>query len=228
MSEIKSRLFKLSPDKASELLKIADNNIAEKNIQVYFPNAAWQSLAEEMGMSGKMKNPASDYLMVVDANLGAFKSDAVVKKDISYTLSQNANGLSATVRLDYRHEGGFDWRTTRYRSYTRVYAPLGSRLASLKGINEATADISVTDDSSLNKTIFGFFWTIEPGTSVSAILNYNLPDKINVQMKTGAYELLVQRQAGSRINSLKAVYKPLTGKTQEWSDNLNTDKSFKF
>ncbi len=228
MNELKGRLFKLSADKLGELIKIADNNIAEKNIQTYFLNSSWQGLAREMELSGEMKNPASDYLMVVDANLGAFKSDAVIKKDLSYTVNQNAGGLSAAIRLDYHHEGGFDWRTTRYRSYTRVYAPLGSRLISLKGVNEATADISVTDDPKLNKTVFGFFWTIEPGTSAGAILSYNLPDKINVQMRAGTYELLVQRQAGSRINSLKTIYKPLTGKTKEWSDNLNTDKSFKF
>lgn len=228
MDELKSRLFKLSADKLGELIKIADNNIAEKNIQTYFLNSSWQGLAREMGLSGEMKNPASDYLMVVDANLGAFKSDAVIKKDLSYIVNQSASGLNAAIRLDYHHEGGFDWRTTRYRSYTRVYAPLGSRLISLKGVNEATADISVTDDPRLNKTIFGFFWTIEPGTSASAVLSYNLPDRINVQMKAGAYELLVQRQAGSRINSLKAIYKPLKGKMTEWSDNLNIDKSFKF
>ncbi|MCX6795014.1 MAG: DUF4012 domain-containing protein [Candidatus Falkowbacteria bacterium] len=228
MGEIKSRLFKLSADKWSELIKIADSNIAEKNIQVYFPNSGWQGLAKEMGMSGEVKKPAGDYLMVVDANLGAFKSDAVLNKDIFYTLNQSADGLNATVRLDYRHEGGFDWRTTRYRSYTRVYAPLGSHFISLKGVNESTADISVTDDPGLNKTVFGFFWTIEPGSAESAILSYNLPDRINVQIKAGAYELLVQRQAGSRINSLKAIFKPLSGKTREWSDNLNTDKYFTF
>ena len=228
MSELKSCLFKLSADKLSELIKIVDNNIAEKNLQVYFPNAGWQSLAQEIGLSGEVKNPGSDYLMIIDANLGAFKSDAVIKKDITYTLNQNKDGLSAVVRLDYRHEGGFDWRTTRYRSYTRIYAPLGSRLISLKGVDETTADISVTDDSGLNKTVFGFFWTIEPGTGASAILSYNLPDRINVQMKTGVYGLMVQRQAGSRINSLKTSYKPLTGKSKEWSDNLNTDKYFKF
>lgn len=228
MGELKSRLFKLSADKWSELIKIVDSNIAEKNIQAYFPNAGWQSLSKEMGVSGEVKKPTSDYLMVIDANLGAFKSDAVVKKDISYALNQSADGLDATVRLDYRHEGGFDWRTTRYRSYTRVYAPLGSRFISLKGINESTADISVTDDPGLNKTVFGFFWTIEPGSAESAILSYNLPDKINAQIKAGAYELLVQRQAGSRINSLKAIFKPLSGKTRERSDNLNTDKYFKF
>ena len=228
MGELKNRLFKLSADKWSEIINIADSNIAQKNIQVYFPNAGWQSLAKEMGMSGEVKKPASDYLMVVDANLGAFKSDAIIKKDISYTLSQSANGLSATLRLDYRHEGGFDWRTTRYRSYTRVYTPLGSRLISLKGVNEATADISVMDDTGLDKTVFGFFWTIEPGSTGNAALSYALPDKINSQIKAKNYELLVQRQAGSRINSLKFIFKPLTGKTKEWSNNLNTDKSFKF
>jgi len=228
MNDLQSRLAKLDASQLSGLIKIISNNISKKNIQIYFPNAGWQRLAEEIGMSGEIKNPASDYLMVVDANLGAFKSDAVIKKNISYTLSQNTNGLTALVRLDYVHEGGFDWRTTRYRSYTRVYAPLGSRLISLKGVDEATADISVTDDSSLNKTVFGFFWTIEPGAHANVLLNYNLPDVINVQMKTGAYELLVQRQAGSRITSLKAIYKPLSGKIKEWSDNFKTDKYFQF
>ncbi len=228
MSELKKRLFNLSANQLSELIKIADNNIAEKNIQMYFSNPAWQSMAVDLGVSGEVKKPASDYLMVIDANLGAFKSDAVIKKDISYTLTPTTQGLNATVRLDYLHEGGFDWRTTRYRSYTRVYAPLGSRLISLKGVNEATADISVEDDAALNKTVFGFFWTIEPGTGASAILSYSLPERINTQLKSGQYELYVQRQAGSRINSLKAIYKPLGGKIQELNGNLNSDKVFKF
>jgi len=228
MGELRSRLFKLSADQLSELVKIIDNNITEKNIQAYFPNAGWQSLGREVGMGGELKQADSDYLMVVDANLGAFKSDAVIKKDISYTLSQDDKGLNATVRLDYTHEGGFDWRTTRYRSYTRVYAPLGSRLISLKGVDEANADISVNDDPGLNKTVFGFFWSIEPGTNASAALSYSLPDRLNAQMPAGAYNLLVQRQAGSRINSLRIIYRPTAGKTKEWSDDLNTDKYFKF
>jgi hypothetical protein len=228
MKELQGRLVKLNASQLSDLIKVIGNNISRKNIQVYFPNAGWQRLAEEIGMSGEIKNPASDYLMVVDANLGAFKSDAVIKKNISYTLNQNTNGLTAMVRLDYTHEGGFDWRTTRYRSYTRVYAPLGSRLMSLKGVDETTADISVTDDSSLNKTVFGFFWTIEPGAHANVLLNYSLPDVINIQMKTGTYELLAQRQAGARITSLKAIYKPLSGKIKEWSDNFKTDKYIQF
>ena len=228
MNEIRSRLFKLDAGNLAKLAKISASNISEKNIQIYFSNPAWESLAKSMGISGEVASPAGDYVMVVDANLGAFKSDAVIKKNISYTLSEDNSGLHSAVRLDYTHEGGFDWRTTRYRSYTRIYAPLGSRLVSLKGVDASTADISVTDNKALDKTVFGFFWTIEPGTSASAVLSYDLPDRISVQKKAGVYNLYVQRQSGSRISSLKVIYKPLGEKVQEWSDNLNTDKHFTF
>lgn len=228
MNELKNRLFNLSSDKISGLIATIDNNISKKNIQIFFYDSGWESLVREIGADGAIQNPAGDYLMVVDANLGAFKSDAVVKKDISYTLSQSPSGLEASVRLDYLHEGGFDWRTTRYRSYTRIYAPLGSRLIGLKGVNGATADLSATDDQELNKTVFGFFWTIEPGSGGSAVLNYTLPDKINQDMKNGNYSLYIQRQPGSRINSLKAIYKPAAGAIKERTDNLNADKIFKF
>lgn len=228
VTELKSRLFNLPSSRWGELIKILDNSITAKNIQIYFVNPAWENLARTLEADGEVKRTNSDYLMVVNANLGAFKSDAVVKKNISYTITQDSSGLNAVLGLNYRHEGGFDWRTTTYRSYTRIYAPLGSRLNSLAGVDEATADISVVDDQTLNKTIFGFFFKVEPGTVKQISLDYRLPDTIRQQLVTGNYRLLVQKQAGQRIEALNILIKPLKQKNLQWNTDLNSDKIFQF
>jgi len=228
VTELKSRLLNLPAGRWGELFKILDQNITAKNIQIYFANPAWEDLSRTLATSGEVKMSAGDFLMVVNANLGAFKSDAVVKKDLTYTVTGDKGGVSAALRLNYRHEGGFDWRTTTYRSYTRIYAPLGSRLISLIGLDETTADISAVDDPALNKTVFGFFFMVKPGTSQEMTLNYRLPAVIDQQLRAGNYQLLIQKQAGQKIESLNVLIKPLKGKVRQWNTDLDSDKNFSF
>jgi hypothetical protein len=226
VGELKTRLFSLPTSSWGKLFALLDNNIKEKNIQLYLFNDTDESLVRTLGADGALAQPASDYLMVVDANLASFKSDAVIKKDLSYAVTASASGLQAAVKLTYSHTGEFDWRTTRYRSYTRIYAPLGSKLISLAGTDSATQNLSVVDDETLHKTIFGFFLTIEPGSSRTITLSYQLPASVSQQLAMGQYQLFVQKQAGQRINSLNLSFRPLSGITQNWSTNLNTDKTW--
>jgi hypothetical protein len=226
MAEIKNRLFHLSSDHWSELFKTLDRNVNNKNIQVYFNAPAWETLAQNVGLTGEIKNPASDYLLVVDANLGAFKSDAVMNKSISYTVKEDGRSLSSWVRLNYRHEGGFDWRTTRYRSYTRIYVPWGSQLTSIEGLDANQADVSATNDQQLHKTIFGFFMSIEPGTAQTISIKYNLPAELQSQLITQGYRLLAQKQSGQRLAAFTVNLQVPSRLTQEWSDNSGADGLF--
>ncbi len=227
LEELKSRLFNLPAKDWGGLLNIVDNNIAEKNIQIYFFNKNLESLVKELNAAGEVKSAPSDYLMVVDANLAAFKSDSVVKKKIAYSVSQHNGVATASLSLNYRHEGDFNWRTTRYRSYTRVYVPLGSKLVTSSGLDKTTADWTSLDDPILNKTIFGFFFTVEPGTERDIVLNYTLPTSINKQITDNDYELLVQKQSGRRTQELKVNLNSQAGLSKSWNRDLNTDQLFK-
>jgi hypothetical protein len=227
LAELESRLFTLSSGNWPTLLKTLDNNVAEKNIQLYFSDPGLESLVKEAGASGEVKQSSGDYLMVVDANLAAFKSDAVVKKKIAYSVSQRNGNTTASLTLNYRHEGDFNWRTTRYRSYTRIYVPFGSHMITTTGLSQDTSDWTVLDDPILNKTIFGFFLTVEPGTEKEISINYSLPAEINNQFTNNNYNLLVQRQSGRRTQELKINISPQKGKTKSWTTDLNTDKTFK-
>lgn len=228
LAELKNRLFHLSLKDWPRLIKTIENNIAEKNIQIYFTNPDWQSVSDNLKASGEVKKTDKDYLMVVDANLAAFKSDAVIKKSIVYNLYQNDHETNASLALQYKHKGGFDWRTTRYRSYTRVYLPLGSKFISLTGLKPATADWLVYDDIDLGKTIFAFFFTVEPGTNKEIIINYVLPARVNEQIRDNNYNLLVQKQSGRRTNELKINFFPNKGAVKKLITDLETDRFFKF
>ena len=208
----------LPKGKWRDLAELISADIDAKDIQIYFPDAARQALAHELGASGEIKREDGDYLLVADANLGAFKSDAVVKKDIDYEVSAYNGGLNASLKLSYRHEGGFDWRTTRYRSYTRVYAPRGSEFISLDGLDTADADFKVSDDLQLDKTVFGFYFTIEPGADKEINLAYRLPSAVSAS----PYQLLVQRQAGSRIEELR-----IRSGGQSWTSAFDRDEYFR-
>lgn len=227
LNELKIRLFNLPAASWPSLIKTINKNIDEKNIQLYFQDAGLQSLVKEIGASGEVKQTSDDFLMVVDANLAAFKSDAVVKKRISYSIDQKNGNTSASLVLNYRHEGDFNWRTTRYRSYTRIYAPMGSHLVNSSGLDKDKADWTTLNDPILNKTIFGFFFTVEPGTEKEIILNYSLPDNINKLITNNSYKLLVQKQSGRRTQELKVNLNPEKGKSINWTSDLNTDKIFK-
>jgi len=226
LAELQTRLFNLPTNDWGALFTIIDKNTAAKNIQLYFANSELENLAKKIGASGEVKASDSDYLMIVDANLAAFKSDAVVKKKIAYEVSQRNGNATASVTLNYRHEGDFNWRTTRYRSYTRIYVPFGSRLATYSGLDKDTADWSILDDPILNKTIFGFFLTVEPGTEREITVHYTLPDTINNQLTNNAYNLLVQKQSGRRTQELRVNINRQGAASKNFVGDLETDKIF--
>lgn len=228
ISELKNRLFSLPSNRWNEVLISFQKDVAAKNIQLYFSNTDQQTLGQTLNASGEIKKDigTSDYLMVVDANMAAFKSDAVVQKNIVYNLNYNkASGLRADLVLNYKHSGDFNWRTTRYRSYTRVYAPYGSELISLNGLDSKTSDLSVTNDEKLNKTVFGFFWEIEPGADKEISLKYKLPETIKLASETNKYyDLVWQKQAGSRAKTQVIInYQNIVNKKMD----LITDQDIK-
>lgn len=224
--ELKNKLTKISIGQFYSLLNIISNNIANKNIQLYFSDDYLQGLAQRLNATGEVKNNIGDYLLVVDANLGAFKSDAVVKKSINYDMNLEDSLSRVNLRLNYRHEGGFDWRTTRYRSYTRVYVPLGSKLNKLEtfGLAKIENDSIISyDDKDLGKTVFAFFFTLEPGTAGGIDVEYELSDSLTNYFKNNSYSLLLQKQSGRRTESFDFQLKSKGKLKQEGSYPLEKD-----
>ena len=195
--ELEKRLLALPASRWTEVARIITKNLERKNILLYSDNQAVQQWLVQQNWAGQARSVDGDYLWVIDANLAAFKTDAVVDKQINYRLYQSGGQWLAELRLNYKHNGGFDWRTTRYQTYTRVYAPLGSQLISQTGYKDAA-----TTTQELGKTVFGGFIVVEPKKTKEIKLVYRLPDSVTKLLEQGRYELLLQKQPGRQRTSL--------------------------
>jgi len=152
------------------------------------------------GWSGEMKKNDGDYLLWADANLGALKTDHAITRELSYSIRPEKEKFLATAKMKFTHQGNFDWRTSRYRNYVRVFVPTGSELVKGTGMMEMekSKQIGVVDTGTENgHQWFGAFIAIEPGKTGELSFEYYLPINITQQIKSGEYKLLVQKQIGT-------------------------------
>ncbi len=193
-----------------ELLNVVWTSLERKDILLYDRDPALLARLDDRNWTGRARSSSEDFVWVVDANLAALKTDGVMDKKILYQVdaSQSSDPLGplATVTLTYRNTNRvIDWRRTRYRSYTRVYVPEGSELVSSDGAmaNDLlktggtfiAGPVDVTRE--LGKTVFGAFWSIEPGTTRTLSFTYRLPVTLGQDDEEGMYRLLVQKQPGT-------------------------------
>lgn len=190
-----------------DLLDIFTTSLGRKQIQIYSHDADLLAALDRYGWSGRTKETKQDLLWVVDANLAALKTDGVMDKDVSYRLdaSDPANAV-ATVTLTYTNTNRvIDWQHTRYRSYTRVYVPEGSELITSSGAMKddryhtggVTIPGTVDVFKDLGKTVFGAFWSIEPGKTGTLSFTYKLPARAMEKLASGTYRLDWPKQAGA-------------------------------
>lgn len=123
-----------------------------KHLQIYTRNPAEDAVLVELGWNGRLApHPTSDFLAIVDSNVGYTKSNLYVEKSATYqvVLSPQGDGL-ADLTITYSHTRPADDRPcihydldiygempdylalaeNCYWNYLRVYAPSGSELLS--------------------------------------------------------------------------------------------------
>ncbi len=199
------KLLEVPSSRFEEVFALLANAFQNKNIALYSSDAGTQAVLDDAGWSGDVsRGSASDVLMVVDANMASLKSDPVVKRTIDYTVVPHDGGFQATVAITYKHEGTFDWKTSRYRTYTRIYVPEGSSLISVTGSleNDAIRDPmgtvgTITTASEFGLTSFGTFTSVEPGQSRTLTFTYQLPSSVTDAVSAGSYTLKVLKQIGA-------------------------------
>lgn len=186
-TEIMARAVTLS--NIQKLAEFAQTELRNKDVMLYFKDPALQSLVESVHWDGSVaKDWTDDYLMLVDANMGALKTDFYVKRSLDYTADFTGEKPIATLVYSYKNTAPYgNWRTSDYHTYLRAYVPKGSVFLERKMINV------VTTKEAFNKTYFDGFVDVEIGQSdVNTTLTYELPSTITAEN----YHLLIQKQSG--------------------------------
>ncbi len=192
----KAVMKKLAPAVATKLLspenlkKTADLALAElqnKDVMINFEDPEIQKMIEDVEWGGIVDTAwDGDYLMLVDANLGALKSDYFMKRDINYSVDLTLEKPTATLEYTYTHTATYgDWRTSDYHSYLRMYVPKGSNLVDRKMVSYPNIQ------EEFGKTYFGFIAHTLINRQTKAVITYELPDFVKEN-----YKLYIQKQSG--------------------------------
>jgi len=242
LQELKIKIFNLPSAQWSRVTSCLQDNLARKNILLYFNNRHYQDLVQDLDWAGRVKESPQDYLMVVDSNMGALKTDSVMERGIDYSLEQGLNGIFVDLNINYSQHGELSWKVSEYKSYTRVLVPRGSELLEVNRNNLGPENRAKVDtDTVKDKLSWGTYITLEPGEVGNLNLKYKLSPELEEKIKkTGRYVLLLQKQPGVNLkNSLIDIsltnriksYKPVgfsaslqDDNSVEWRSDITGDR----
>ena len=173
-----------------QLKDLVIKELEEKNIILYFKDPDIQKEILRLNWTGKINEEFDgDYLMLVEANLGAKKSNFFIKREIEYHIDLNGQKPQAELQIKYYHQGKEnDWFNDDYKAFLRIYVPKGSWF-----IKEEDANNETNFSEEFNKTIFGRWIEIKTGQTKIIKYKYTLPETIK---KEKNYKILIQKQAG--------------------------------
>jgi hypothetical protein len=206
----KSKLYALPAEQWGQILRVSEEALRNKQLMFYSTDQDVERLFTDVGWGGRVLPQTVDTQMVVDANLASLKSDPVVDRTITYQLGRSQTGEwvgRTTVRYD--HMSDFDWKTTRYRTYTRLYVPFGSELVRVQGAllddarnNPSGAAGPVDEFEDLGMSVFGAFISIEPLSTGELVFEYTLADEVVQSIMDDSYGLTVFKQLGAGDHAL--------------------------
>jgi hypothetical protein len=218
-----------------------EDHLKQKDIQLFFQDENLQKEIENIDWGGRVKEYSGDYLMAVDANLLALKSDYCIQRKMDYGLDLTGENPQAVLNITYNHTcRAKDWMTTDYRDWLRVYVPEDSYLTESSGETgdihpHTNNEISNNSDSisennigvgasELGKKVFGMHVDVPVGENKTITLKYRLPQSL----KNNNYHLLVQKQSGSGEVPFEISVKKPDGSEFQAQENLVGDKEFGF
>lgn len=180
-----------------------------KHLLVYMRDPAVAPVLNGLGWDGRLPLfPASDFLMVVDTNMGYSKVNGLINRQLNYDVQiHNDNTINANLIINYRHQGsptsepchqGTAYRPenvssyqvlvdTCYWNYARVYTPANSQL--IESSRHIVPGPMLTSNKTWNNTAqavtdlnglttFSNFLIVAQGEEVNSYFNYRLPQSV--------------------------------------------------
>lgn len=175
----------------TDIARLMHKELKNRNVMLNFTDANLQKSVESVHWDGSMASDwTGDYLMAVDANMGALKSDFYIKRQINYDIDLTQPKPIVTLNIKYDHTAPYgDWRTSDYHSYLRVYVPKGASFLESKMVSR------INSGEEFGKSYFGFMCHVLIGRQTDGIIKYELPESFS-NLNIADYRLLIQKQSG--------------------------------
>jgi hypothetical protein len=223
-----AKLLSQPPDNWPKLLRVFEKQFAGRHVQVFFHDSTLAKAASDARADGAVLKSADDYLMIVDANVGATKGNYFLTRSMKVLTEVYPGVARHQVILHYHMplpvnavDRDLNPFRGRYQDYVRFYLPETAGIVSLQGgwdgghlFNAAFERITLAD----GKKSAGVFFILPRGHDLELRLAYEVP-----LAPSRRYTLFVQKQAG--IPSLATVFETsYPGRVLTQSSDLATDQ----
>lgn len=209
------RLKKASSGETLKLGHVFEDALNQRDIQVFFHNPQTQSVFAGLRWSGAVLAPKeclvdnclSDFVYIVDSNLGVNKGNYFLKKHYSEKISLTSQGeVVHTLIGEFQNTATSEsWPAGRYKTYIRLYFPEGSILgdALVRGSSsDSWTRVSLQDTySEHQKQVKGFTLDVPIKEGRTFSIAYKSPSRIDMTKK-GALVFYWQKQAGASTDQI--------------------------
>ena len=203
-----------------DLFQIGIGSMEGRHLQIYFLDETAQAAAEAINAAGIMTpEENTDFLGIVNANLGGAKSNLFVEYEVSQVVSAPENGqITKEVEITYRNirkadncnlEAGLLCLNSTLRDWTRLYLPAGSKLIEAQGFTEEAKEY---EENGFH-VVDGFF-ILEPLGQAKLKLSYTVP-----YADTETYKVKLWKQGG--VDPISTIM-DVTGGQEEILVNKDT------
>ena len=183
-------------------------SLTGRDFLLYFNNQELEELVANLGFDGALKQAKclkegclTDYLLVVDTNVGANKADFFVTRKIAQHLDCSQDNLAHTVKITYQNNAQTDtWPGGKYKNYVRFYLPQNAQIESVFGEKEGGTrqrrdDFSQGEEE--GKKVVALLIEVPIKESYTLEITYRLPASWQGEKKSLAF--LWQKQPGNKF-----------------------------
>ncbi len=198
--------------------------LQEKHILFGVSETSIQDVLTANGLSSSLwdarvqkENTINDFFSLSEANIGVNKVNFFVTRTVNQTTTIATNGaVLEDVKITFTNTSTGEWPGGAYKNYLRVYVPLGSQLTSItidgnqQNIVPAVTNFMIYEKSGFvppsglevenqqdsQKTYFGFLVNIQPLTTKTIDVSYQLAQQVNITAPVITYSMWVFKQAG--------------------------------
>ncbi len=205
-----SKILAQPPSHWGQFAASLQYGISGRHLQVSVHDASLEAQLHALRANGSVQNLplTEDYLMAVEANVGANKADYYIKRSMTVKVEIYPSGLNRhMVDIHYEYPPPVDatdaqlntyWSnpTGLYRDYVRFYLPLTTTLANIGFLIDGKPAPAYggglkEQGQEGSHQVYGTFFTLPRGHSADLIIYYEVGLPAD-----SPFELYIQKQAG--------------------------------
>lgn len=203
MMEITENGIKNKVGLAKNLLRDLDG----RHIQLSFSDPKLKKAAENAKLDGRLEIPTcsvpncqSDFLALIDANVGVNKANYYIQKSLNLDVYENNEFLEKRLEIKYTNSAPLNSQN-RYKNYLRIVLPPLSEISYVE-VNGERTSFDVEDISGRREV--GVLVEVEE--SSHAFVDFVWTQKLEIQAGEGEYQFYIRKQAGTKDDFLSANY----------------------